>query len=247
MNSYRKFMIPQILISLILMAGVVLSTSIAANTYFKVKRNSGIITVTGSAKKEMKSDFVVWKGQYSVKSKTLSEAYTLIRQQQEVVKNYLVNKKVPEKEMTVSSIETNANYVLTPNGYSTSEIDSYRLTQSIELRSNSVDMVSALARESTELIQQGIEFQSMPPQYFYTKIAELKKDMLALATDDARQRAIKIAEKSGTKLADVKSSKMGVFQIAPLYSNQISDYGINDTSSVEKEIMAVMNCEFTTK
>jgi hypothetical protein len=33
-------------------------------------------------------------------------------------------------------------------------------------------------------------------------------------------------------------------QITPLYSNEVDDYGINDTSSLEKEITAVVHCQF---
>jgi uncharacterized protein len=87
----------------------------------------------------------------------------------------------------------------------------------------------------------------MPPMYFYTKIADLKIDMLALATKDARNRAGKIAENAGSKLGELKSAKMGVFQITPINSNEVSDYGINDTSSIEKEIMSVVNCVFSSK
>lgn len=247
MNSFRRLAIPQIIISVVLSTGLVFSTYLATSTYFKVKNTKGVITVTGSAKKEIKSDFVVWKGQYSVQFKTLPEAYSAIKANQEKVKSYLGKKKIDSTNITFSSIETFINYYIGPNGYSTNEIQNYRLTQTVEIKSNDVDKIASLARESTELIQQGVEFQSLSPQYFYTKLADLKINMLALATKDAKERATKIAQNSGTKVTGVKKSRMGVFQITPLYSNEISDYGINDTFSVEKEIMAVMNCEFETE
>lgn len=83
--------------------------------------------------------------------------------------------------------------------------------------------------------------------YFYTKIADLKVEMLALATKDARERAQKIAENGGAKLVSLKTAKMGVFQITPINSNDVADYGINDTTSIEKEIMSVVNCTFTSR
>lgn len=131
-----------------------------------------------------------------------------------------------------------------PSGQYTNEIESYRLYQHVEIRSQDVDKITVLSREATELINQGVEFQSYPPQYFYTKIADLKIEMLALATKDARTRAEQIAENTNSKVGALRTAKMGVFQITPLYSNEISDYGINDTSSLVKEITAVMNCEF---
>jgi hypothetical protein len=37
---------------------------------------------------------------------------------------------------------------------------------------------------------------------------------------------------------------MGVMQITAADSNEVSDSGINDTSSLEKDIMAVVNVSF---
>jgi hypothetical protein len=84
----------------------------------------------------------------------------------------------------------------------------------------------------------------MPPQYFYTKLSDMKVDMLADATLNAKKRAEKIAINGGGKIGPLRSTKMGVFQITPVYSNEVSDYGINDTSSLEKKITAVVNVEF---
>jgi hypothetical protein len=78
----------------------------------------------------------------------------------------------------------------------------------------------------------------------YTKIADLKVTMLAEATKDARKRAEMIAENAGNTLGKLKYADMGVIQITPLYSNEVSDYGMNDTYSLEKEITAIVHCEF---
>jgi hypothetical protein len=126
----------------------------------------------------------------------------------------------------------------------TSQVEGYRLYQQVELSSKDVDKITQLSRQTTDLINQGVEFQSNPPQYFYTKIADLKVEMLSLATKDAKVRADQIANNAGSKVGALRAARMGVFQITPLYSNDISDYGINDTSSLDKEITAVMNCEF---
>lgn len=247
MEETKKNRILFIAVPAIISLGLILSTFVAILGFVKSKPLYGVITVTGSAKKQIKSDFAVWNGTFSVQNKNLSDAYSVLKNNQSTVKKYLVEKGVPESEITFSSINTNTNYVKNYQGYPTNEVESYRLSQNVEIKTNDVEKVALLARESTELIDKGIEFQSLSPQYFYSKIADLKIDMLALATKDAKNRAEQIATNSGTKITGVKSSKMGVFQITPLYSNEISDYGINDTSSIDKEIMAVMNCEFKTR
>lgn len=231
--------------AIICTAGLIISTWVFTSGLVKYKSSSGAITVNGSAKREIKSDWVVWSGSYSFQSPNLTEAYKGLVENSAKVKTYFLNKGVPEKELIFSSVFTTVNRVILPNGQMSNQVESYTLSQNVELRSEDVEKVTQLSRGATELINQGVEFQSNPPQYFYTKIANLKVEMLTLATKDAFNRAQKIAENANSNLGMLLSAKQGVFQITPRYSNEISDYGVNDTSSLEKEITAVVNCSFT--
>ncbi|MGB9866496.1 MAG: SIMPL domain-containing protein [Bacillota bacterium] len=150
-----------------------------------------------------------------------------------------------ENEIVYLPVTTETIYALDPRtGMMTRDISGYVLRQSIEIRSREVDKVTAISRESTELIEKGIEFESYPPQYYYTKLNELKIDMLGEAARDAMTRAEKIAASTGARIGHSRAAKMGVFQITPKNSTEVSDYGINHTSSLEKEITAVVNAEF---
>lgn len=233
--------------ALICAIGLFASSSVVTYGFIKTRTQTNTITVTGSAKKQIRSDYVTWRGSFSRQSANLPDAYTELQADLGKIKAYLSHEGITESDYTVSSVNTQVNYAFLPNGYMSSDVESYRLYQDIELRSNDIDRITKISRESTKLIQDGVQFQSMPPMYFYTKIADLKIDMLALATKDARNRALKIAENAGSTLGTLKTAKMGVFQITPINSNEIADYGINDTSSIEKEIMSVVNCTFKTK
>jgi hypothetical protein len=107
-----------------------------------------------------------------------------------------------------------------------------------------VDKVAQIARQATELINQGILLESMPPEYHYTKLGELKIEMLSEAAKDAKERAKQIASSTGSDIGSVRSAKMGVMQITPADSNEVSDYGMNDTTALEKDITAVVNVSF---
>jgi len=114
----------------------------------------------------------------------------------------------------------------------------------MEINSNEVEKISKIAREATELINQGILIESMPPEYYYTQIGGLKIEMLAEAAKDAKTRAEQIANSTGSKIGSVRSARMGVLQITPAGSNDVSDSGMNDTSSIDKDITAVVNIGF---
>ena len=101
-----------------------------------------------------------------------------------------------------------------------------------------------VSRESTELIDQNIDFESSAPEYFYTKLDELKIEMLAKATENAKARAENMVKATGNKIGSIRSAKMGVFQITPINSTEVSDWGVNDTTSLEKRVTAVVTASF---
>ncbi|MDH7497167.1 MAG: SIMPL domain-containing protein [Syntrophomonadaceae bacterium] len=231
-------------VALVLALGLIGAAWIVTGGIVKIKAAANTITVTGSAKQEIKSDLIVWNGTFTATSPQLSDAYALLKSSHDKVRAYLVSQGIAEKDLIFSSISTMINRVILPNGTYTNQIESYTLTQQVEIRSREVDKITELSRSATELINQGVEFQSNPPQYFYTKIADLKVKMLSLATKDAFARAEQIATNAGSRVGALRFAKMGVFQITPLYSNIIADYGVNDTSSLEKEITSVVTCSF---
>jgi hypothetical protein len=224
--------------------GLVMSSIIFGWFYSKSKKGDEAITVTGSAKKRIKSDLVVWSAGVSSQSAQLSEAYKQLSNSVPQIKQYLVSKGVPEDQMTVSSISTTTLKKQNENGVETSEITGYSLQQRVEVKSNDVDKIAQIAREATELINQGILIESNAPQYYYTQIGDLKIEMLGEAAKDAKERAEKIAASTGNSIGPVRSARMGVLQITPADSTDVSDSGIYDTTTIDKDMTAVVNISF---
>jgi len=224
--------------------GLVVSSVIFGWFFAKSKKGDEAITVTGSAKKRIKSDLVVWSAGVSVQSPQLQEAYKQLSDGVPRIKQYLIGKGIPENQMTVSSITTTPLKRQDSNGVETSEITGYSLKQQVEVRSNDVDKIAQIAREATELINQGILIESNAPQYYYTQIGDLKIEMLGEAAKDAKVRAEKIAASTGNSIGAVRSAKMGVLQITPADSTDVSDSGMYDTSTIDKDMTAVVNISF---
>jgi len=170
------------------------------------------ITVTGSAKKQIKSDYVTWKGSFSTQAVKLADAYSALESNLAKVKAYLSSKGLTDSDYTISSVMIQVNYQILGNGMYSSNIESYRLTRDVDIKSGDIDKITTISRESTQMIQDGVQFQSMPPEYFYTKIADLKIDMLGMATADARNRAEKIAEMPAPNLAALKMPRWAFFR-----------------------------------
>lgn len=234
-----------IILGICFVVATIVSTVIISKGMLQLKKFSGeLISVTGSAEKKITSDYIVWNSYFSRRETELKKAYENIRGDLEKVKSYLLSKGVKEGEIVVSQIGTKVVYKKNEKGNDTNDIEGYLLAQGIEVRSNDVKKIEDISRQSTELINQDIQFISQAPDFFYTKLADLKIEMLAKATQDAKQRAVSMAQSTGNKVGAIRSAKMGVFQITPVTSTDVSWYGENDTSSFEKKVMAVVTASF---
>ena len=228
-----------------LAVALVLSSIVLGWSYVHTKKSDQTITVTGSARKRIKSDLVIWRAGVSYQGTTPQDAYKALQDSVPRIKQYLISKGVPDNEITISSVASTQLHGKDKDGNETENITGYSLHQELQVRSTDVDRLEKLAREATELIPQGILLESSAPEYYYTKIADLKVDMLAEASRDAKVRAQQVASSTGSSIGSVRQARMGVMQITAADSNEVSGEGINDTSSLEKDITAVVNVSFS--
>ena len=227
-----------------LAVGLVIASAIGGWAFVKGKRGDQTITVTGSARKRIKSDLVIWRAGVSYQAPVLADSYRSLSESVPRVKSYLLGKGIPENQITISSISSQTLHSKTADGEESPGISGYSLRQELEVRSNDVDKIAQIARQATELINQGILIESQAPEYHYTKLGDLKIEMLAEAAKDAKTRAEQIAKSTGSSIGSVRSARMGVLQITPADSSEVSDSGMNDTSSLDKDITAVVNIGF---
>lgn len=207
------------------------------------------ITVTGSAEKDFLSDLIVWKGSYSRKSMDLKSAYAQLKDDENVVRKYLSEKGIQPAQMVFSSVNIikEFNYPIDANGRSLGQqFSGYNLTQTARIESPDVDKINTISREATELIQQGIEFNSMAPLFYYTKLTQIKMDLLAKASADGKQRAEIIAKNAGSSLGKLNKANLGVFQITGKNTDEDYTYGgAFNTSSLNKTGSITIRMEFS--
>jgi uncharacterized protein len=190
-------------------------------------KNTSSISVWGLGTKDFISDLVVWNGSFSCKNMDQKLAYEQLTADKEKVASFLASMGINPKEIIYSAIdmsrETEQNY--DNEGRSRPKFSGYRLTQRVTIESKEVEKVEEVSRQVTQLLNKGVEFYSETPQYYYTKLADLKLEMIASASDDARKRAEAIAEKSHASLGKLRLARTDVFQIAAQYSNEAFTYG----------------------
>lgn len=226
----------------------ILAFWIAGNAFKYKSKSTETIIVTGLAEKDFASDLIVWNGSYSRKAMDLKSAYAEVKVDEAAIRQYLNGKGITDNEMVFSSvvISKEFDYKTDENGRAAGQVfNGYNLAQTVKVESSNIDKVDKIAREVTELIQSGIEFNSSAPLFYNTKLSEVKMDLLARASADAKLRAETIAKNSGSSLGKLRKASMGVFQITGKNSNEDYSYGgAFNTSSRNKTGSITIKMEF---
>jgi uncharacterized protein len=236
----------------------IICVAILAWTYMHIKLEPKTLEVKGSAKRAIQSDLISWSGSLVARDADLIKAYDKLKADSDRVAAFIKSKGVPESEITFSSIQTAKIFAKDiipqtaqagqpappPLVIESHRIEEYVLTQSVTVESKNMEKVPEVSRSITSLIKDGVEIESDAPRYLYTKLAELKIDMLAEASKDATTRASQVVNNANGHLGKLVEAKMGVMQINPKGSSATSAEGINDTSSFEKEITAIVTVRF---
>lgn len=202
------------------------------------RNRNDTITVTGSAKARIVSDYVVWDASVASRGTTPQEALPPLSRWSAEVRSFLAAQGARPSEITESPISTDT---LTDDA---GRLTGYRLTRSFEVRSARVSAITALVQASQKLFAVGVPLQAQPPQYVYTKLPDLRPKLLADATKDALNRANVLVEATGAHLGGLRGVNVGVFQVTAPNSTDVSDYGIYDTSTLRKDVTAVVNVTF---
>ncbi len=223
---------------------IVVGAFLVAGAARDVGRKNDVIEVTGSARRAIVADLGIWKGTVTVQSPTVQGAYGEVSGYGDRVRAWLKARGLADSVITVRPVETQRMMVVNNEGQETGQVAGYKLSQTLEVRLTNPKAIELLAREAGALAGQGIPIEASSPQYLYTKLAELRIAMMGEATVDARARADVIAKAAGSKVGNVRSANTGVVQITPRFSTEVSDYGMNDVTSIEKDITTVVKVTF---
>jgi len=229
-----------------------MSTYIATRSWERIKakpveRN---IKVTGSAKRRIVSDLIEWNATVTAEAKDKLAAYRDLHVGVGKTVEYLKAQGVLATDIFPDSATVQEVYTTVYEGKGEDRISKEVLTgyvarQAISVRSADVQRIERVSREVTNLIEQGVAVTSAQPAYYYTKLGELKVEMLSEASRDARTRAENMLKAAGgATLGRLKDADMGVININPANVSQTSWEGNNDTTSLDKDIIAIVHVTY---
>ena len=238
----RSLALPELFLGLLSIGvAVVVTAKIVAGTIHDARHIHDTISVTGSARKPITSDLVRWSLTVTHEAPTAADAAKRLRGQVSSVRVFLVKQGIPSNAISPAVVRSEEQVTLL--GKHRRKI-SYRVSQGLDVSTRKLDVVERAATQVGGLIAQGIDVSAGSPAYISTELTNAKLDALAAATEDARKRAEILIHGLGGKLGPMRRTQLGVYQITPRDSTEISDYGINDTTSREKDVNAVVTATF---
>lgn len=214
-------------------------------------RSQDTVVVTGLGEMEFASDLIVWSGSLTAESVNVADGYAEIERSKKKVQQYLEAKGLPADAVVFEFVNVEKQFapVYNSNGsWAGQRFTGYELRQRFTVESTEVDKVESISREISSLIAQGVSIDAYAPDYYYTRLDDVKMGLIETASADARTRAEKIALNAGAKIGRVASARMGVFQITGANSNEeFSAGGSFNTSSRQKKARITMRIEYRIK
>ena len=228
--------------SAILAAGIAIGGFFPGHYYYHSKMDANFVTVKGLAVMDVRAVLGVWDIKYVVTGSELSSAQAQMVKQKNIILSFLKDAGFNEDEISVKRTETND---LMANPYRSDALNNsrYILTQSIQVSSNNVDLIDKAANSTGALISQGIVFDSNnynPVSYLFTKINDIKPQMLEQATKNAEAAANEFAKSSQTKVGKIRKANQGVFSILP----RLQTASAMEMNSIEKKVRVVSTVEY---
>ena len=211
-----------------------------------LKPSANTITVTGASTERIESDIAKWDINVQAEGSSQIKSYKNHQASIEKTINFLNRHGVKSNDsQSVALLPASTSKEVTKN-YKTGEIISTKwiTSQLIEIESNDVFKIDQTYRKMSDLLGKGVIVKPSRPEFTYTKLAEKRVDMLSKATKDARNRAEAIVHQTGSELGSVKKVDTGVFQITVPNSTSVGRWGSYNTSTIKKDITAVMGVTF---
>lgn len=234
------------LLGICIALGSIASTYVLSNAVVKFQKlQNQTIRVTGSASQKVTADKASWTINFRTKKPLLKEGYAKINSDSNKIKEFLIANGIEEGNIKFSSINSYETYKRMPNGYSTNDVESYVVSQSVTVKSDDINKFSQMSKKIDELINQDINLNAESVQYFVSNLDDIKVKMVGEASKNAKARAVSMVSGTNGKIGVMTGARMGVFQIVPIDSTEVNDYGINDTTSIEKKVVATVTATFT--
>jgi len=198
------------------------------------------VTVKGLAETFVRADLAVWPLRVTATGNDLGRVQGEIDENVATITTFLSGQGIEADAIQPQRVEVTdlLAQAYRPEGVGESR---FILAQTVIVRTEQVDRVAALNQQTGELVRRGVVLvDSGGPTYLFTRLNEIKPEMLAAATRNAREAAHQFAADSGSALAEIRRATQGLFEILP----RDPAPGLFEANQLDKKVRVVSTIEY---
>jgi hypothetical protein len=219
--------------------GLALAGYFIGQTMYNAKVALNTAEAKGLAERRVLADRANWKISFAVSGASredIPRLYKEAEQHQQTIIGLLKDNGFSDSEIGLGVLDY--EYLEFRDDKQMLVDQTHKLVGTINVETEKVEQVAKVRANVNKLIEQGIDIKNMAPAYRFTKLNEIKPEMLREATKNARIAATEFAENAGVKVGGIRSARQGSFYIR----DAGEDYG--DTSKIEKDVGVVTTITF---
>jgi hypothetical protein len=211
---------------------------------FEARRAERFVTVKGVSERDVTADVALWPIRYVATDNVLARAQSGVEEARRKVTDFLASRGIQPEQVEVQKLEVNDLLANPWSGQQLAGRNRYIVTQTLMVRSKDPERVRAASQQVGSLVEAGVVLQAGDmgggPTYLYTRLNDVKPDMIAEATAEARRAAEQFARDSKSRLGDIRQASQGVFQILP----RDRAPGIQEEMQLEKTVRVVTTVDY---
>ncbi len=235
--------IATLLASVVLAVGIAVGGKFVGDGFRDGRADDRYVTVKGVAERDVTADLAVWPVRITETGDDLGAAQSRLEQSVDALIVFLIGEGLSQAAIDRGRVEVTD---LLAQSYRPDGVDKarYILAQTVTIRTEDVAGVAAASARIGELVKMGVAFADTGgPAYAFTRLNDIKPDMIAEATRAARQGAERFAADSASTVGAIRRANQGVFTIGPRTAVAYS----NPDGAIEKRVRVVSTIDFFLK
>ncbi len=186
--------------------GLILGGYLLGDGLLRAKEAERSVTVRGLAERDVTADLATWTISYSASATNLAEAQGKVRRDTGAIEDFFKELGFPAESLQ----PTGANV----SSYTNRGVTTYTVRQRLALRTNDIERAQRAVAKQFDLVGRGVFLEEgSGMSYTFTKLNDIKPEMVAEATRDARASAEQFAQDSGAGVGAIKDATQGYFSI----------------------------------
>lgn len=229
----------RIVASALIALGLALGGWLLGNSLVAMRTSDRTVEVRGLAERDVRADLAVWPVRFVVTGNDLAAAQRDIGAAEATIRGFLADGGLPAEAVTVQGFDVQDAFAQI---YRSGPVDfRFVVTETLLVRSEDVDRVAALHQRAGELAAAGIALtQESAPAFVFTRLNDVKPEMIAEATRAAREAASQFAADAATGIGPIRRGSQGLFQILP----RDDVPGLPPERQIEKKLRVVTTIVF---